>query len=169
VDPSYIQLLQRTDYATRALASPSAYSLSKNNFGTLHGDLEGLQKAYLEALLAQRKQQYELSLLGKSGGFNHGYFGNPSYGLGMTYPGMSMANSVLPSVGSGSSMFQNDKISRFNSMMRSSMGGSVSAWHSDIGNDMEGRHASSLLDEFKNNKNRSFELADIVDHVVDFR
>ncbi|XP_061997222.1 pumilio homolog 4 isoform X2 [Rosa rugosa] len=168
VDPSYIQLMQRTDYAAHALASPSGYSLSKNNFGNLHGDLEGLQKAYLEAILAQRKQQYELSLLSQSGGFDHGYFGNPSYGLGMTYPGISVANSVLPSVGSGSSMFQNEKISRFNSMMRSSAGGSVSTWHSDAGNDLEGRHASSLLDEFKNNKNKSFELADIVDHIVEF-
>nr|XP_011469641.1 PREDICTED: pumilio homolog 4 [Fragaria vesca subsp. vesca]XP_011469642.1 PREDICTED: pumilio homolog 4 [Fragaria vesca subsp. vesca] len=168
LDPSQIQLLQTADNcARRALASPSGYSLSKNNFGTLHGELEG-QRAYLEAILAQRK--YEMSLLRKSAGFNHCYIGNPSYGLGMTYPGISVANSFLPSVGSGSSMFQNEKISRFNSMMKSPMGGSVGAWNSDVGNDIEGRHASSssLLDEFKNNKNKSFELADIVDHVVEF-
>ncbi|XP_050384760.1 pumilio homolog 4 [Argentina anserina] len=171
VDPSHIQLLQKNIYARHALASPSGYSLGKNNFGTLHGELEGIQKAYLKAILAQaqRKQQYEMPLLNKSGGFNHGYFGNPSYGLGMTYPGISVANSF----GSGSSMFQNEKISRFNSMMRSSMAASVGTWHSDVGNDLEGRHASStpsssLLEEFKNNKNKSFELADIVDHVVPF-
>ncbi|KAL6290694.1 hypothetical protein ACE6H2_008204 [Prunus campanulata] len=168
MDRSYIQFLQRADYATRNVTSPSGYPPSKNHFGTLHGDLEGLQKAYLEALLAQRKQQYELSLSGKSGGFNHGYYGNPSYGLGMTYPGNPMANSVHPSVGSGSPMFQNEKIERFNSMLRSPMGGSVSNRQSEIGNDLEGRHASSLLDEYKNNKNKSFELADIVDHVVEF-
>ncbi|XP_048421431.1 pumilio homolog 4-like isoform X2 [Pyrus x bretschneideri] len=167
MDPSYIQFLQRTDYATRNVTSPSGYPPSKNHFGTLHGDLEGLQKAYLEALLVQRKQQYELSLLGKSGGFNHGYYGNPPYGLGM-YPGNPIENYLHPSIGPGSPMFESEKIARFNSMLRSSMGGSVSSWNSDIGKDLERRHASSLLDEFKNNKNKSFELADIVDHVVEF-
>ncbi|KAM2198555.1 hypothetical protein ACFX1Q_001817 [Malus domestica] len=167
MDPSYIQFLQRTDYAARNVTSPSGYPLSKNHFGTLHGDLEGLQKAYLEALLAQRKQQYDLSILGKSGGFNHGYYGNPPYGLGM-YPGNPMANSLHPSIGYGSPMFESEKIARFNSMLRSSMGGSVSSWNSDIGNNLEGRHVSSLLDEFKNNKNKSFEFADIVDHVIEF-
>ncbi|XP_050155650.1 pumilio homolog 4-like isoform X1 [Malus sylvestris] len=167
MDPSYIQFLRRSDHATCNVTSPSGYPLSKNHFGTLHGDLEGIQKAYLEALLVQRKQQYELSLLGRSGGFNHGHYGNPPYGLGM-YPGNPMENYLHPSIGSGSPMFESEKIARFNSMLRSSMGGSVSSWNSDIGKDLERRHASSLLDEFKNNKNKSFELADIVDHVVEF-
>lgn len=131
--------------------------------------MEGLQKAYLEALLAQQKEQLELSLLGKSGGFNHEYYGNPSHRLGTPYSGNLMENSVLHSVGSGNSMFHNERISHFNSMMRSSMKESVASWHSDIGNNLEGRFLSSLLDEFKNNKTKSFELSDIVDHVVEFR
>ena len=130
--------------------------------------LLGLQKACIETLLAQQKQQYELPLLGKSGGLNQGYYGNSSYGLGMVYPGNPMANSALPSVGSGNPMFQNDQISCFTSMMRSSMGGPITSWHTDTSN-MEGRFASTLLEEFKNNKTRSFELSDIVDHVIEFR
>ncbi|XP_022765407.1 pumilio homolog 4-like isoform X2 [Durio zibethinus] len=160
LDPHYIQYLQRTSqYATRAATSPD--SLHAGNYvGTLHGDLDGLQKAFLEAILAQQKQQYELPLLGKAGGLNHGYYGNPSYGLGMPYAGNPLANFVLPSIGSGS--IQNDR-AHFNSMMRSSTG----AWHSDISNSVDGRYISSLLDEFKN-KARSFELVDIVHHVVEF-
>ncbi|XWS56414.1 hypothetical protein CRYUN_Cryun09bG0083300 [Craigia yunnanensis] len=162
IDPRYIQYLQRTSqYGTHAAASPDSL-LAGNYVGTLHGDLDGLQKAYLEAILAQQKQQYELPLLGKAGGLNHGYYGNASYGLGMPYAGYPLENSVLPSIGSGSIL--NDRNARFNSMMRNSTG----AWHSDIRNNVDGRYVSSLLDEFKNNKTRSFELLDIVDHVVEF-
>lgn len=49
------------------------------------------------------------------------------------------------------------------------MGGSGGSWPADIGNNMEARFATSLLDEFKNKKTRPFELSDIVDHVVQFR
>lgn len=168
MDPGFIQYFRSSDYATHAVASPSP-SQGRNYFGTSHGDLEGVQKAYLEALLAQKKQQYELPHLGKSGGFNHGYYGNPSYGFGMPYPGNAMADSILPSIGSGTPVFHNDRISNFTSMMRSSMGGSIGSWHSDISSSMEGRFASTLLDEFKNNKTRSFELPDIIGNVVEFR
>ncbi|XVF23572.1 hypothetical protein REPUB_Repub13aG0050300 [Reevesia pubescens] len=154
MDPRYIQYLQRTSqYGARAAASPD--SMIAGNY------LDSLQKAYLEAILAQQKQQYELTLLGKAGGLNHGYYGNPSYGLGMPDAGNPLANSVLPSIGSGSIL--NDRTASFNSVMRSSTG----PWHSDISNNVDGRYVSSLLDEFKN-KSRSFELLDIVDHVVEF-
>ncbi|XP_021897852.1 LOW QUALITY PROTEIN: pumilio homolog 4-like [Carica papaya] len=163
-DPRYIQHLQRTsNYATRG---PSDPSFIRNHVGSSHGDLDGLQKMYLEALLAQHNQQYDLPRLGKSGGLNHAYYGNPSYGLGMPFPGNPMANSVLPSLGSG--RFKNDRVPRFPSMMRSQMGGSPGPWQSEVGNAVDGRYMSSLLDEFKNNKARSFELSDIADHVVEF-
>ncbi|XP_022745183.1 pumilio homolog 4-like isoform X2 [Durio zibethinus] len=159
LDPRYIQYLQRTSqYGTHAAASPD---FAGNYFGTLHGDLDSLQKTYLEAIFAQQKQ-YELPLLGKAGGLTHGCYGNPSYGLGMPYAGNPLENSVLRSIGSGS--IQNDRNARFNSMMRNSTG----AWHSDISNNVDRRYVSSLLDEFKNDKTRSFELLDIVDHVVEF-
>ncbi|KAL5569371.1 hypothetical protein UlMin_025946 [Ulmus minor] len=168
VDPRYIQVLQRTPvHAARSAASPRDPSLVKNQFGTSHGDLEALQKAYLEAL-AQQKEQLELSLLGKSSGFGHDNYGNPTYKLNTPYLGNPMTNSVFPSVGSGSLMFHNERVARFNSGMRSSMGGSVNSWQSDIGNNLEGRFISSLLDEFKNNKAITLELSDIVDHVVEF-
>ncbi|KAL4325407.1 hypothetical protein GQ457_11G008860 [Hibiscus cannabinus] len=160
IDPRYIQYLQKTSqYGTHAAASSL---LAGNYAGSLQGGLSGLQKAYLEAILAEQRQRYELSLLAKAGGLNHGYYGNPSYGLGKPFTGNPLENSVLSSIGSGS--IQNDRNGRFNSTMRNSVGG----WHSDISNNANGRYISSLLDEFKNNKARSFELLDIVDHVVEF-
>ncbi|KAI4351454.1 hypothetical protein L6164_005823 [Bauhinia variegata] len=166
-DPRFIQSLhQSSDYLVRGMNAPADSSHVRTFTNTSHGDLEGLQRAYLETLLAQEKQQYEL--LGKSGLINHGYFGNQLYGLGLPYSGKRVANSLLPSLGSGNPMFDNELISHLNSAMRSSMGGSVGSWHSDIGNNIERRFPSSLLDEFKNNKARSFELSDIVGHVVQF-
>ncbi|KDP30469.1 hypothetical protein JCGZ_16148 [Jatropha curcas] len=157
MDSRYNQYLQRTsDYATRN-------STQVRNFGASPENLDEIQKAYLEALLAQRNQQYEPALV-KSGSLNQGYHRNSSYG--MPYLGNSVANSVLSSVGSGG--FQNEQVAHFNSMMRNSIGGSTGSWQSDVGSNTERRFVSSLLDEFKNNKTRSFELSDIVDHVVEF-
>ncbi|KAK2634057.1 hypothetical protein Ddye_028849 [Dipteronia dyeriana] len=166
MDPRYVQYLQGTsDYATCGVASLSEPPEVRNYFSSSRGELDGFQKAYLEALLAQQKQQHELQLLGKSGGLNHGYYGSQSYRVGLPYPGHPLENSILPSVGTGS--FQNEQNSHFTSMMRSSMGG-PGPWGLDIGSKVEERYTSSLLDEFKTNKTRSFELSDIADHVVDF-
>lgn len=169
LNPHLIQCLQQSsDYSMQGMSS-SGYPLQMRNFpDASHGDLEGLRKAYLETLLTQQKQQYELPLLSKSG-LTNGFYGSQPYGLGMPYSGKQIANSTLPSLGSGNPLFENERISRLNSMMRSSMGGSGGSWHADIGNNIEGRFASSLLDEFKNKKTRPFELPDIIDHVVQFR
>ncbi|XP_047172069.1 pumilio homolog 4 [Vigna umbellata] len=169
LDPRFIQCLQQSsDYSMQGMSS-SGHPLQIRNFPdpSSHGDLEGLRKAYLETLLTQQKQQFELPLLSKSG-LNNGFYGNQPYGLGMPYSGKQITNSTLPALGSGNPLFENERISRINSMMRSSMGGSGGSWHADIGNNMDSRFASSLLDEFKNKKTRPFELSDIVDHVVQF-
>ncbi|XP_027363195.1 pumilio homolog 4 isoform X2 [Abrus precatorius] len=169
LDPHFIQCLQQSsDYSMRGMSSSGDPFQMRNFSDSSPGDLEGLRNAYLETLLAQQKQQYELPLLNKSGLLSNGFVGNQPYGLGMPYSGKKVANSSLPSLGSGNPLFENERIARLNSMMRSSMGGSAGSWHADIGNNMEARFTSSLLDEFKNNKTRPFELSDIVDHVVQF-
>lgn len=166
LDPSYTQSLQRMlDYATHAVARSSEPPV-RDYFGTSEGDLDRIQKAYLETLLVQQKQQYELPILTKSGGLNQGYHRNSSYNLSMPYPENSAVKSMLPSVGSGG--FQSGRASHLASVMRSSMGGSTGSWQSDIGCNAERKQSSSLMDEFKNNKTGSFELSDIVGHVVEF-
>lgn len=171
LDPSYIDYLHKiSDYSTTHTEAFSGdSSRGRNYFGESHGhgDSQSLQKAYIDMLHAKQKQQYELPLLGKS---NHQYYGNPTFGIGTPYQGNAIANSVTPSAGSGSSMLQNDRNSRFASTLRSSLGvGSNTSWHAEAGINMKGSFALSLLEEIKNNKTRSFELSDIVDHVIEFR
>lgn len=165
VDPCFIQRArQGSDYL---MHGPGDLSQVRNFSGITHGDFEGLQKAYLETLLSQQKQQYELSLLAKSGFLNYGFYGSQPCGLGISYSGKQISNSLLPSVGSGNPLFENASASQLDSMVKSSIGGSIGSCHSDVGNSMDGRFVSSLLDEFKN-KARSFELSDIVGHMVQF-
>ncbi|KAL3579357.1 hypothetical protein D5086_020861 [Populus alba] len=167
LDPCYPQYLQRiSDCATCPVATSSDPPPVRNYFGASDGDLDRIQKAYLETLLVQQKQQYELPLLTKSGGLNQGYHRNSSYGLSMPYPENSVAKSTLPSFGSGS--FQSEQAAHLASMMRNSIGGSIGSWQSDIGCIAERRPSSSSLEGFKNNKTGSFELSDIAGQVVEF-
>ncbi|KAF3788171.1 Pumilio-like protein 1 [Nymphaea thermarum] len=165
VDPLYVQSLHRnSEYAAQV---PANFN-DRNFMGNSYVDL--LQKAYIGALLAQ-KSQYNMPFLGKPGGLNNGFCGNPSYGVGMPYPGSMLANSVLPGSpgGPGSPLRQNERNLHFPSGMRSLGGGGVmGSWRPDSGGNMEESFASSLLEEFKSNKTRCFELSEIAGHVVEF-
>ncbi|CAL1387030.1 unnamed protein product [Linum trigynum] len=128
-DLHYAQYMRRSpDYSNHTSAGSSGPQF-RNYLGKSHGDLNDIQRAYLELMLAQQQQEYDLPL---------------------------------------SRNLHNERVAHFASMMRSSMGGSIGSWHSDIGGNGERRYGSSLLDEFKSNKTRSFELLDIVGHVVEF-
>ncbi|CAN0825668.1 Pumilio homolog 4 [Linum grandiflorum] len=164
MDAHYAHYLRRSsDYSTHTSAGSSGHQF-QNYLGTSQEDLTDIQKAYLELMLSQQKQEYGMPLSRKAAALNQAYYRDPSYGLGMPYHGNSMGNSDHPSVTSRN--LQNE----FASMMRNSMGGSVGSWNnSDTGGTAERRsYGSSLLDEFKNNKTRSFELLDIVGQVVEF-
>ncbi|XP_052199770.1 pumilio homolog 4-like isoform X10 [Diospyros lotus] len=169
MDPCYVQYLQKaSDYALHTAASSGDPAhQGRSYFGTshAHGDLQGFQEAYLETLLAQQKNQYGTRLLHKSGNLNPGYYVNLPSGLSMPSHGSQVFKSGLQS---GGPLSQNEQISHFNSMLRSSKGGSSGSWHSDVGTNIDGVLASSLLEQLKNNKARSFELSDIVDNVVEF-
>ncbi|KAF9595529.1 hypothetical protein IFM89_000617 [Coptis chinensis] len=164
VDPLYLQYLRTAEYAAQvaALGDPS---MDRNYVGNPYVDLLGLQKAYLGALLSPQKSQYNVPYLGKSGGLNHNYYGNPAFGLGMSYPGSPLASPVSP-VGPGSPLRQNDRNMRFPSGMRNLSGGVMGSWHSESG--LDESFASSLLEEFKTNKTKCFELLEIEGHVVEF-
>ncbi|MED6169902.1 hypothetical protein PIB30_025467 [Stylosanthes scabra] len=136
--------------------------------GNSYMNLLELQKAYLGTVLSPQKSQYNVSLGGKSNVSNHhGYYGNSPYGVGLSYPASPLANSLSNSPGgSGSPIRHNDLNMRFASGMRN-LTGVMGGWHLDAGNVDEGV-ASSLLEEFKSNKTKCFELAEISGHVVDF-
>ena len=157
-DPRIIQCLQQSlDYSMHLMSSyEDPFQMRNFSDGSQHGHLEGFQNAYLETLLSQQKNQYELLFLSKYGLLNQGLFGSQPYGLGMPHSGKQISNSSPPYLGYGNPLFENERISHINSMMKSSLGGSRSSWHANIGNNMDTRFASSLLDEFKNNKTKPF-------------
>eukprot|EP01018_Ginkgo_biloba_P032471 Gb_28529 [translate_table: standard] len=173
MDPLYVQYLQRTaEYAAQMSASLSDPSMARNYMGGSYVDLVEFQKAYLGALFAQQKSQYGMPFLGKGGTLNPTFYGNPSYGVAMPYPGSPIASPVLPSspvAPASPPLRQNERSPRFPPGARSSAGGFVGSWKSENGGNMEQTYGSSLLEEFKNSKTRCFELAEIARHVVEFR
>ncbi|XP_071685725.1 pumilio homolog 1-like [Rutidosis leptorrhynchoides] len=128
------------------LQNLSEYAAALND-ATIDRELVTLQKAYLAGLLSPQKSQY---------GVNHGYYGNSGYGLGVGYPGSPLGCGLLPNsaFGSCSPVRHGDRSLRFPSGIRNLVG--VESF------------ASSLLDEFKSNKARCFELSEIAGHVVEF-
>ncbi|KAK9057598.1 hypothetical protein SSX86_022434 [Deinandra increscens subsp. villosa] len=162
IDPTYLQYLRSTEYAAAAQLA----SLNDPTVGNSYLDL--LQKAYLANLSSPQKSQYGVPYGGKSTSPNHhGYYGNPGLGIGLSYPGSPLL-SPLPNSprGPGSPMRLGELNTRFSPQMRNlggSGGGIMGPWHLD-GSDL----GSSLLDEFKSNKTKSFELSEIASHVVEF-
>ncbi|KAJ0963620.1 hypothetical protein J5N97_028742 [Dioscorea zingiberensis] len=166
-DPLYAQYVQGASDSVTQAAARLDPSFARNALGTSHMDLAGYQKAYLETLIAQQRLQYGMPYFSKSGGLNPGYYGSTVFDVGMPYQGSPLSSSVLSSLGLGSPLRHSEQLSRFPAMARSNAGGSVGSWNLDNSSLEEG-FASSLLDEFKNNKTRSFDLSDIADHVVEF-
>ncbi|XP_026435125.1 pumilio homolog 1-like [Papaver somniferum] len=161
VDPLYVQCMQRaSDHTAQAATSPQD-PFSGRNYS--HVDMIALHRAYLEALIAQQNP-YGMPFLDKSSSLTHPYLRSPAFGHGMKHSRNLMARSI-PSVVSGSPMLQNQRISSFPSMLRGTTGGSLGSWLSGDGEKVEESYGSSLFEEFKTNKARSFELSEIVDYV----
>jgi pumilio RNA-binding family len=84
--------------------------------------------------------------------------------MGMAYSGSPLGSPAASPSGPGSPLRLGERNLRFPSNLRN-LGG----WTSDPSGYMNENFPSSLLDEFKSNKARSFELAEITGHVVEFR
>ncbi|XP_075105327.1 pumilio homolog 2-like isoform X2 [Nicotiana tabacum] len=157
VDPMYLQYLT-AEYVAQ-VAALNDPSLDRSYMGG-NSYVDLLQKAYLGNNVLPQKSQYK-----SSGSGHHGYYGNPAFGVGLSYPGSPLASPVIPGspVGPGSPMRHSD----YNNMrrMRNIAAGVIGPYHLD---NMENSLASSLLEEFKSNKTRCFELSEIVGHVVEF-
>uniref|UniRef100_A0A803P127 PUM-HD domain-containing protein n=1 Tax=Cannabis sativa TaxID=3483 RepID=A0A803P127_CANSA len=169
MDPLYLQYLRSNEYAAAQASSLSEATMDREGMGNAYMDLYGLQKAYLDALLPQ-KSQFGVPYMGKSSSLNQGYYGNPGYGLGMSYPGSPLAGTLMPNspVGSGSPVRHSERNLRFSSGMRNMAGGLMGGWHVEAGANLDENFPSSLLDEFKSNKTKCFELSEIAGHVVEF-
>ncbi|KAA8539484.1 hypothetical protein F0562_026176 [Nyssa sinensis] len=169
MDPLYLQYLRSNEYAAQ-VAALNDPSMDGECISNSYMDLIGLQKAYLGSLLSPQKSQFGLPYLGKSGSLNHGFYGNPAFGIGMPYPGSPLAGPLLPNspIGSGSPVGLGERNMRFPPGMRNLAGAVMGSWHSEAGGNLDESFPSSLLDEFKSNKTRCFELSEIAGHVVEF-
>ncbi|XP_057476544.1 pumilio homolog 2-like isoform X2 [Actinidia eriantha] len=168
VDPLYLQYLRTTEYAAAQAAVLNDPTIDREGIGNSYMDLIELQKAYLGGLLSQ-KSHYGLQQLEKSGSLNQNYYGNPTFGLGMSYPGSPLTGPVLPNspIGSGSPVRHGERNMRFPSGLRNLAGGVMGSWHPEVGGNLD-EHFASLLDEFKSNKTKCFDLSEIDGHVVEF-
>ncbi|XWS74946.1 hypothetical protein CRYUN_Cryun01aG0042000 [Craigia yunnanensis] len=151
LDPLYLQYLRSNELATAQVAVLNDAMIDRQYTGNSYMDLLGLQKVYLGAL-------------------QKSYYGNPALGLSMSYPGSPLAGPLFPNspVGSGSPIQHNDRNMRFASGLRNVSDGVMGAWHSEAAGNLDESFASSLLDEFKSNKTKCFELSEIAGHVVEF-
>ncbi|KAL2525871.1 Pumilio4 [Abeliophyllum distichum] len=171
MDPRQIHYMQKmSDYGRNAAYNSGSSSQGRYYGGGPHGgeDLQPLEKAYLEALLLQQKQQYQSHFLHESDSINHQYHGNPALDpCAMPYQGNPKTNSVHSTNNSRSPMFSNGQQSHIQSFLRNSEGVSTGSLKSESENNPEGRF-ESLLEAFKNNKTRSLELSDVLSHFIEF-
>ena len=147
MDPMYLQYLRMSEYAAHMAASYGATSLDKGYMNS---------NSYVDAISQQNIQKAYMKQYGMAfQGNKQGYYGN-------SYP---LTSPILPGspVGSGSPIRHNDRFSRFPSGVRNIGGGVLGSYLFDEG------FASSLLEEFKSNKTKCFELSEISGHVVEFR
>ncbi|KAL6619818.1 hypothetical protein ACP70R_034957 [Stipagrostis hirtigluma subsp. patula] len=147
IDPAYIQ------YLAQLAAGCDDPLMDRGLLGSSYMDLLGSQKAQLSPLLQSQKQ--------------YGYYGNLGFNLG--YAGSPLTSPVLPSspIAPGSPLRHGERSMRFPSGMRN-FGSSFGSWNSGMGGKMDVNLMPSLLEEFKSNKSKSYELSEIAGHVVEF-
>ncbi|WOL14049.1 hypothetical protein Cni_G22829 [Canna indica] len=165
-DPLYIQFLKTAEYTAQIAAKYGNPSLERGYAENSYTDLLGVQKAYIDSLL-QPQKQYGMPLLGKSGTLNHSSYGNPVFGLGTSFSRSPLASSIASPLGPGSPLTLSDRNKHFSSNLRNLSGGVLGSWHANPAG-IDEHFPISLLDEFKGNKTRCFELAEISGHVVEF-
>ncbi|KAL9235323.1 hypothetical protein vseg_010089 [Gypsophila vaccaria] len=148
-----LHYLKLAEYATYVAA------LSGRSPDKYYMDL--LQKAYLDSVTSPKKPQFGSSLGNLSTRSNHGFYGN--HDIGMGYPGSPLSSPVIPNLsgGRGNAIRHKEFNMRYPTTMRN-IGGAVGSCH------MDSDFGSSLLEEFKSNKTKCFELSEIEGHVVEF-
>ncbi|XP_047983897.1 pumilio homolog 1-like isoform X2 [Salvia hispanica] len=163
-DPSYLDYLIANGYSSVALDNQRMHVESLANPPV---DFLGNRNAYFEASL--RRSQYG-SGFGKSSTMNNGFHGNYAFGLGIPHRGNHIRSPMFPNcpIASGGSDRNVEQIMCFPSTLRSMAHSFGGPWPSGPGCNLEESFAASLLDEFKGNKTRCLDLAEIAGHVVEF-
>ncbi|KAK4765738.1 hypothetical protein SAY86_026828 [Trapa natans] len=136
--------------------------MDRHGTGNSYANLLELQKAYFDALLRSRKAQNGFPFLGKSSGFVNNVYDNINFGraMGMPYSG----SPPLPN----SPLRQSERNIHYQSGTRNFNSGTFGGWNLDNCVGLDENFIPSLLDEFKSNKAKCFELSEIAGHVVEF-
>ncbi|CAH2060175.1 unnamed protein product, partial [Thlaspi arvense] len=148
-DPMYHQY-------TDSIALLNDPAMDRSFMGNSYMTMLELQRAYLGA----QKSQYGVPYKSVSPN-SHSYYGSPTFGSNMSYPGSPLAHHVM----------QNSLLAPLSPMRR---GGEVNMRYPSATRNYSGSASldesfgSSLLEEFKSNKTRGFELSEIAGHVVEF-
>ncbi|XP_051116066.1 pumilio homolog 1-like [Andrographis paniculata] len=132
------------------------------------GELQALEKAYLEALFLQQAQQYhhQPHFLPKNGSISNLY--PPFPPCAASYQ-ENIALAQSSGIGSrGASLIQNEKAAEMASALRNAKGDAGGFLHPQTGSNAAKGKFESLLDVLKNNKAKALELSDITGHVVEF-
>ncbi|KAK1409620.1 hypothetical protein QVD17_36147 [Tagetes erecta] len=145
--------LRRCNYPSPVIDSQhGSFLQGRNSYIVSHGheDMQALHKLYIEALLAQHNQQYGSTHFGRSGSLNH-LHEHPTYSHVMPYQGNVVEKSRPLS--------QPERTIQIAPALRNSVG--------EINFDRG--YVSSVLDELKNNKAKSFEVSDVIGHVIELK
>ncbi|KAL0740859.1 hypothetical protein Bca4012_082372 [Brassica carinata] len=139
--------------------------LNDHQYGNSYMNMLELQRAYLGA----QKSQYGVPYKSGSPNSRSSYYGSPTFGSSnMSFPGSPLAHHAMQSslMAPCSPMRRGEVNMRYPAAGRNFPGGVMDSWHMDAG--LDGGFGSSLLEEFKSNKTRGFELSEIATHVVEF-
>lgn len=151
-----VLLEQSAIYALQAAAMLRNLSQERNFNGTSYDtvDLQDLERVYYEALLlGKQRQQVPLNYQYHDTCMFHQ--GNPTT--------MCIHSATIPRV-----QFRNERCSHFPTF-KVQVSRSSGSCNIASGSTVEGKLSSSLLEELKNNKTKSLELLDVLDHFVEFR
>ncbi|XP_002966263.2 pumilio homolog 1 isoform X1 [Selaginella moellendorffii] len=165
-DALYLQYLRASEDARAAAALSADMRSYAAHSDALVDQLSGLGG------LSKPQFSRTMSIPNKSVPPATSFYGSPpGLGFGVPFPNSPLASPGLPSSPVGAtSRIVNDRNLRLSpSTGRAAAAYTAAGWPSAGGSDpADESRGSFLLEEFKNSKNRRFELSDIAGHVVEF-
>ncbi|XP_047329425.1 pumilio homolog 1-like [Impatiens glandulifera] len=163
--PMYHPYMKSNDYCVPEAAMMNDPMMDTDAYTT---NLVDFQRAYLSSFPSPKKSQYGSTYV-KSG--NHKYYGSQIFNLDMHLGSPLVDDPYLPNcaIGSGNPVKYGERRNRhFPSVMRNLDGGALGTWRLEGCGNLDEHFSSSLLDDFKSNKIKCFELSEIAGHVVQF-
>ncbi|CAN8285471.1 unnamed protein product [Cochlearia groenlandica] len=140
-------------------------SMDMSLMGSSYMNMLELQRAYLGA----QKPHYGGVPYKSRSPNSHSYYGSPAFGSNMLYPDSPLAHHVMSNSLVAPLSPRGEVNMRYPSATRNYAGGIMGSRHIDASlESLDESFGSSLLEEFKRDKTRGFELYEIAGHVGEF-